>query len=74
MGEYVRVPVEEYRLLIKYKEIVSNIEEDIHEELNVKPITEKKALEKMERLHQETKAGKRKTLSKEEFLAGIGSE
>ena len=74
MGEYVRVPAEEYRLLIKYREIISHLEEDIHEELNVKPITDKKALDRMGQLHRETKAGKRKTMSKEEFRSRIGSE
>lgn len=71
MGEHVSIPAEEYRMLIRCRDVLSRIEEDIHGELNVKPITDKKALEKMEQLHRETKSGKRKALSKEEFLAGI---
>lgn len=69
MGENVTIPVEEYKELKRYKEIVLHIEEEIHEELKVKPVTDERALEKLKQLHQETKSGKRKTLSEEEFLA-----
>ena len=69
MGENVTIPVEEYKELKRYKEIVLHIEEEIHEELKVKPVTDEKALKKLKQLHQETSSGKRKTLSEEEFLA-----
>ncbi|MBS3067727.1 hypothetical protein J4450_03425 [Candidatus Micrarchaeota archaeon] len=70
--EYVQISKEEYEKLLKYRDIVNNIEEDIHEELNVKPITDKRAIEKLKRLDKEVKEGKRKTFSKEEFLAEFG--
>ena len=67
--EYIRVPKPEYDQLLKYRDIVNRIEEDIHEELNVKPIEDERAIEKMRKLDEETKAGKRKTISDEEFTA-----
>lgn len=70
--EYVQISKNEYEKLLKYRDIVTHIEEEIHEELNVKPITDKRAIEKLKRLEQEVKEGKRKTFSKEEFLAEFG--
>lgn len=67
--DYVKIPKEEYEKLLRYRDIVSHIEEEIHEELNVKQITDKRAIEKMKKLEKEVKEGKRKTISKEEFLA-----
>ena len=67
--EYVRITKEEYEQLLKYRDIVNYIEEEIHEELNVKPITDKHAIEKLKQLEQEVKEGKRRAFSKEEFLA-----
>lgn len=69
MGENVTISAEEYKELKRYKEIVLYIEEEIHEELKVKPITDERALEKLRQLYQESRSGKRKTLSEEEFLA-----
>lgn len=73
MGENVTITLKEYNELKRCKEIVRYIEEEIHEELSVRPLTDKKALEKLKRLHGETKSGKRKTLSEEEFLAAAGA-
>lgn len=70
MGENVTISLDEYRELKRCKEIVRYIEEEIHEELSVKPVTNKKALKKLKRLHGETASGKRKAISEEEFLAG----
>jgi len=67
--DYIKIPKEEYEKLLKYRDIVSHIEEEIHEELNVKPITDKRAIAKLKKLEKEVKEGKRKTISKEEFLA-----
>jgi hypothetical protein len=39
------------------------------EELNVKPIEDERAIAKMKKLHEEMKAGKRKTVSDEGFIA-----
>ncbi|MDO8554542.1 MAG: hypothetical protein Q7S22_07070 [Candidatus Micrarchaeota archaeon] len=70
--EYVQISKEEYERLLKCRDIVSHIEEEIHEELNVKPLTDKRAIEKLRKLDQEVREGKRKTFSKEEFLAEFG--
>lgn len=66
--EYVQIPKEEYEKLLKYRDIVTRIEEEIHEELQVKPVTDKRAIQKLKKLHAEVKEGKRKTFSKEQFL------
>ncbi len=65
--EDVTITKEEYEKLLKYRDIVSHIEEEIHEELNVKPITDKRAIEKLRQLDKEVKEGKRKTISDKEF-------
>ena len=70
--EYVQISKGEYEKLLKYRDIVNHIEEEIHEELNVKPITDERAIEKLKQLEQEVKEGKRKTFSKEEFLTEFG--
>jgi hypothetical protein len=67
--EYIKIPKPEYDQLLKYRDIVNRIEEDIHEELNVKPIEDERAIAKMKKLNEETKAGKRKTISDEEFTS-----
>ena len=69
--EYVQIPKEEYEKLLRYRDIVNSIEEEIHDELQIKPITDKRAIEKLKKLHQEVKEGKRKTFSKEQFLAEV---
>lgn len=68
MGGYVQISKEEYELLLRYRDIVSHIEEEIHEELNVKPITDKRAIEKLKKLDQEVKEGKRKAINDDEFV------
>lgn len=70
--EYVQISKQEYEKLLRCRDIVNHIEEEIHEELNVKPVTDKRAIEKLGRLEREVKEGKRKTFSKEEFLAEFG--
>ena len=65
----MNISKEEYEQLIKYRNIVNRIEEEIHEELNVKPLDDTKAIEKIEKLHKEQKEGKRKTISDAEFTA-----
>ena len=67
--EYVKIPKPEYEQLLKYRDIINRIEEDIHEELNVKPIEDEGAIAKMKQLHREMKTGKRKTISDEELVA-----
>ena len=66
---YVKIPKPEYEQLLKYRDIINRIEEDIHEELNVKPIEDERAIAKMKQLHTDTKSGKRKSISDEEFTA-----
>ena len=67
--EYIKIPKPEYDQLLKYRDIINRIEEDIHEELNVKPIEDERAIAKMKQIHEEIKSGKRKTISDEEFVA-----
>jgi len=67
--EYIKIPKHEYDQLLKYRDIINRIEEDIHEELNVKPIEDERAIAKMKQIHEEIKSGKRKTISDEEFVA-----
>ena len=67
--EYVKVPKPEYEQLLRYRDIINRIEEDIHEELNVKPIEDERAIKKIKKLHEEKKAGKRIPISDEEFTA-----
>jgi len=67
--EYVSISKEEYDQLIRYKNIVNTIEEEIHEELKVQPLTDKKAIEKIEKLRKEQKEGKRKIISDADFTA-----
>ena len=71
---YIEISEAEYKQLLKYRDIINRIEEEIHEELNVKPITDKRAIAKLTKLEKEAKEGKRKTVSKEEFLAEFGEE
>lgn len=66
--EYVQISKQEYAELLKCKQILVNIEEDIHEELNVKQVTDPRAIAKLKQLDKEVKEGKRKTFSKEQFL------
>ncbi len=70
--ESVTIPKSEYDQLLKYKNIVRHLEEDIHEELNVKQITDKVALEKLKRLDKDSQEGKRKTITDTEFMAKRG--
>ncbi len=65
--EYVRIPRLEYELLLKYRDVVNSFEETVHEELNVKPLKDKKAIKVMSALEKERLQGKRKTISDEEF-------
>jgi hypothetical protein len=67
--EYVQISKQEYEKLLRCRDIVNHIEEEIHEELNVKPVTDKRAIEKLDKLEQEAREGKRKTISDEEFAA-----
>jgi len=70
--DYIKISKDEYEQLLKFRDIVSRIEEEIHEELNVKPVTDKRTIEKLKKLDKQVREGKRKTYSKEEFLAEIG--
>jgi hypothetical protein len=65
--EYVKIPRVEYELLLKYRDVVNYFEETVHEELNVKPLKDKKAIKVMSTLEKERKEGKRRTVSDEEF-------
>jgi hypothetical protein len=66
--EYVKIPKKEYEKLLRYREIVNHIEEEIHEELNVREVKDKRLLGELKELHGEAKKGKRKTISEKEFL------
>lgn len=70
--EYIKITKDEYELLLKYRDIVQHIEEEIHDELNVKPLTDKRAIKKLKLLDEEVRKGIRKTYSKEEFLTAFG--
>ncbi len=72
--EYVKIPKKEYEKLLRYREIVNHIEEEIHEELNVSEVKDKRLLGKMKGLHRETQRGTRKTRSKDEFLSEFGEQ
>jgi len=65
--EYIRIPRFEYELLLKYRDVVNSFEETVHEELNVRPLKDKKAIKVMSTLEKERLQGKRKTVSDDEF-------
>ena len=65
--EYIQISKEEYEKLLRYRDIVNQFDEEIHEQLNVKPVTDERAIKKLKQLDKEVKEGKRKTISDEEF-------
>jgi hypothetical protein len=70
--EYVKITKTEYEKLLRYREIVNYIEETVHEELNVKPLKDKRAIKVIKNLDQEIKEGKRKVISEQEFESRYG--
>ncbi len=67
--ECIKITKGEYEQLLKYRDIVNHMEEEVHEELNVKPLKDKRAIAKLRQLDKETGEGKRKTISDEELGA-----
>ena len=67
--EYVNVPKTEYEMLLRYRDIVNYMEELVHEELNVRPLQDKRAIAVMEKLGKDAREGKRTTISDKEFSA-----
>ncbi len=51
---------------------MNNRVKKLDEELHVKLITDKRAIKKLKKLHQEVLEGKRKTITDEQFLAEFG--
>ncbi|MBU0532446.1 hypothetical protein KKB44_03050 [Candidatus Micrarchaeota archaeon] len=65
--EYIKISKQEYEELLKCRDIINYLEEEVHERLGVRPLEDKKAIKVLKELHEEAKKGKRKTIGDEEF-------
>ncbi|MBI4399819.1 hypothetical protein HY570_03640 [Candidatus Micrarchaeota archaeon] len=65
--EFIKITKEEYEKLLKYRDIVTRIEEDVHEELNLKPLRDKAAIKVMKKLDKDIREGNRRKITDEEF-------
>lgn len=66
--EYIKVSKGEYEQLLRYRDIIMNMEEEFHQQLRVKPVTDKRAISVMKKIYTDIRSGKRKSISNEEFL------